>query len=565
MLCGVCRRQVARGSAFCTSCGAPVRQGRSKTDAAVPLDLVLADGTRVAVTDTVTIGRAPDNTIQIEDQSVSRHHARVLADGGAPVIEDTGSSGGTFLNDRRLKGKTKLGDGLRIRIGNAELRVERRPDEGAAGKTIVVRPGASMLLAALGGAVQVDSNATQFGFRPTVRSGWALKRLSAEEGGDKRFILRDLRGHQFMRMADDEAALFQLMDGRHSLVELMTEAERRYGKGGSGRVAGLLADLSDRGFLKGVDKEDDLAAPEGRFKRFLKPHEYVVRWAGPLFERVYRWGGFVFFTRPAFALMGILGVAGLTVWIYMVAARYGTPFVVAKKVGIGGLVFLVGRFVMVAFHELAHGLTVASFGRRVPRAGLKLMAGFPYFFVDTSEAWFEPRRRRLAISGAGPVSDIVVGGAFSLLGLATAGTIRDVFFNLAFAAYVGGFFNLNPFLERDGYHMIVDLMREPGLRRRAREWLSKKLIGQPVEGSPPRSFKIYAVASTIWLGSGLIFAIIGTIRFYPLAVEIAPREVVWAAFGLIYLLALTPVFFVIGRPLWTRRRVTFTEAEDGSS
>ena len=34
-----------------------------------------------------------------------------------------------------------------------------------------------------------------------------------------------------------------------------------------------------------------------------------------------------------------------------------TPFVVASKVGLGGLVFLLGRFVVVAVHELAHGLT----------------------------------------------------------------------------------------------------------------------------------------------------------------------------------------------------------------
>jgi putative peptide zinc metalloprotease protein len=563
MLCGVCRRQVARGSAFCTSCGEPVKK-RSKAVSAEPLDLVLKDGTRVPVADTLTIGRAPDNTIQLEDPSVSRHHARIVADGGAPVIEDTGSSAGTFLNDRRLKGKTRLDDGLLIRLGNAELRVERREDASAAGKTIVVRPGATLLVSVFGTAQKVDDKATTFGFKPRVRSGWALKRLSAAEGGDKRFILRDLRGEQFVRMADDEAALFQLMDGRHSLVELMTEAERRYGSGGSGKVANLLADLGDRGFLAGVEKEDEEAAPEGRLKRLLKPHEYVVRWAGPLFERIYKAGGFVFFTRPAFAAMALVGVVGLGVWFYMVAARYGTPFVVAKKVGVGGLVFMVGRFVMVAFHELAHGLTVASFGRRVKRAGLKVMAGFPYFFVDTSEAWFEPQRRRLAISGAGPVSDVVVGGAFSLLGLGTSGTMRDIFFNLAFAAYVGGFFNLNPFLERDGYHMVVDLLREPGLRRRSRQWLSTKLIGQPIEGNPSRIFKIYAVASTIWLGSGLIFAIIGTKRFYPLAVELAPREVVWVALGLIYLLALTPVLLIVGRPLWTRRRVKFVETDDGS-
>jgi putative peptide zinc metalloprotease protein len=559
VLCGVCRRQVARGGSFCTSCGAPVR--RTATEA--PLELVLRDGTRIPVADTVTIGRAPDNTIQLESQSVSRHHARILADSGSPQIEDVGSSAGTFLNGKRLKGRARLGDGLTIQLGDAELRVERRRDQAEAGKTIVVKPGATLFVS-LAGRAKLDTTATQFGFKPKVRSGWALKRLDAAEG-EKRNVLKDLRSAQYVRMADDEAALFQLLDGKHSLVELMAEADRRYGGGGAGKVAGLLADLGERGFLEGVEKGEE-APDESRTRRWLKPRELVFGWAGPLFETVYRRGGWVLFTRPAVALMAAVTVAGLGSWIYMVAARYGTPFVVARKIGLGGLVFVLGRFVMVAFHELGHGLTVASFGRRVPRAGFKLMLVFPYAFVDTSDAWFEPRRRRLAISGAGPVSDFTLGGAFSLTALAlSGGTIRDIFFNLAFAAYIGGLFNLNPFLERDGYHMLVDMVREPGLRRRSRQWLSARLIGQPLEGTASRFFKFYAVTSTIWLASGLIFAIIGTIRVYPRLVEIAPREVVWAVLALVYLVCLLPVILIVGRPLLTRRRVKFVEAEGGSN
>jgi len=524
---------------------------------------VLVDGTRVPVAETVTIGRAPDNTIQLEHPSVSRHHVRIVGDSGSPQIEDVGSSAGTFLNGRRLKGRARLGDGLTIQLGDAELRVERRRHDAEAGKTIVVRPGATLLVSAAG-RTRLDTTATQFGFRPKVRSGWALKRLEAEEG-EKRNVLKDLRGPQFVRMADDEAALFQLLDGRHSLVELMAEAERRYGSAGAGKVASLLADLGERGFLEGVEKGDEVQDPS-RLRRWLKPRELVVDWAGPLFDRVYRRGGWILFTKPAYGVMAVVAVAGIGTWAFMVAARYGTPFVVARKIGLGGLVFLLGRFLMVAFHELAHGLTVASFGRRVSRAGLKLMLVFPYAFVDTSDAWFEPRRRRLAISGAGPVSDFVVGGAFSLFALALSeGTLRDVFFNLAFAAYVGGLFNLNPFLERDGYHMLVDLLREPGLRRRSRQWLSSRLIGQPLEGEATGFFKFYAFASTIWLGSGLIFAIIGTIRFYPRLVEIARPEVVWASFVLLYLLCLLPVLIVLGRPLLIRRRVTFAEAESGGN
>ena len=141
--------------------------------------------------------------------------------------------------------------------------------------------------------------------------------------------------------------------------------------------------------------------------------------------------------------------------------------------------FLLGRFAVVAVHELAHGLTMASFGRRIHRAGLKVIAIFPYAFVDTSEAWFEPRRRRIAVSAAGPVSDFSLGAIFALCALLLPeGTVRDIFFNLAFAAYVGGFFNLNPFIERDGYHMLVDWLNEPGLRRRAKEQLERRIARQ---------------------------------------------------------------------------------------
>jgi putative peptide zinc metalloprotease protein len=552
VLCRTCRRQVPRGAAYCSTCGARVKRRGTADD---PLELVLRDGTRIPVAETVTIGRAPDNTIRLDDPSVSRHHATVVVNGGSPPqLVDTGSTAGTFLNGRKLETSGALADGAKIQLGNVILRVERRRDEAEAGRTLVVRPGSTILLPTIGQAEL--ENATTYGFKPKLRSGYALKRLEASEG-DKRFILRDLRGGGFTRMGADEAALFGLLDGEHSLVELMTEAEKRIGPRGAGTVASLLADLGEKGFLAGVERSGDGAmVGEGKLRRLLKPRDFTVRWLGPLFERLYRRGGFVLFTRPAFALMTVLAVGGMAVWIYLVAGRYGTPFVVAKKVGLGGLVFMLGRFVVVAFHEVAHGLTVSSFGRRVPRAGLKLMMVFPYAFVDTSEAWFEPQRRRLAISGAGPVSDFVVAGLFSFAALPSGdGTLRDIFFNLAFAAYVGGFFNLNPFLERDGYHMLVDLMREPGLRRRSRQWLVGILAGRG-GGSEAhtRAFKFYGVSSVLWLFSGLLFAIIGTRRFYPVLVKIAPREVVWAGIGLVYLLALLPVVLVIGRPLMQRRK-----------
>ena len=120
---------------------------------------------------------------------------------------------------------------------------------------------------------------------------------------------------------------------------------------------------------------------------------------------------------------------------------------------------------------------------------------------------------------------------------------------------MGAFFNLNPFLERDGYHIVVDLMREPGLRRRSRQWLVAILAGR-ARGSEPhtRMFRIYGVTSVVWLFSGVAFALLGTKRLYPRLVELVPRPVVWAGLAVVYLVTLLPVAIVIGRPLVQRWR-----------
>ena len=232
-----------------------------------------------------------------------------------------------------------------------------------------------------------------------------------------------------------------------------------------------------------------------------------------MIEKLYRAGGWVFFTKPALIAIATLIVLGIGAFVYLIAGRYGTPFVVASKFGWGGLVFLLGRFAVVAVHETAHGLTMASFGRRIERAGLKAIAIFPYAFVDTSEAWFETRRRRIAISAAGPVSDFSLGAVFALCALLLPeGVVRDIFFNLAFAAYVGGFFNLNPFIERDGYHILVDALGEPGLRRRAKEQLERRLKGQGASTDSPVLMR-YSLFGLGWGVLAACFAIAMTLRF----------------------------------------------------
>jgi putative peptide zinc metalloprotease protein len=530
------------------ACGAPVYESRP------PLELVLADGTHVPIVGSLIVGRAAESGIRVEDPTISRRHARVWHDAAGAHIEDAGSSYGTFVDGDRIEGPALLHDGATIRLGDVVLRAERRRLDGEAGRTIVARAGASVVLPRVG-AAGVDASATSFGFRPRVRSGWALKRLQASEG-ERRWVLKDLERGAFMRMADDEAALFQLLDGRRGLSELAAEAEKRFGAAGTVRLAGLLASLAEHGLLDGTETvgPGELVAPAGRLGRLLRPRTRVYEGASGFFARAYESGGYLLFTRTAIAIAGAIAVIGAAAFAYLVFGRYGTPFVVAKKVGLGGLVFLIGRFVVVTFHELAHGLLLTAYGRGVDRAGLKLFLIFPYVFVDTSDAWFEPRDRRVAVSAAGPASDLALGGAFSLAAaFAGTGTIRDIFFQVAFAAYIGAIFNLNPLLDRDGYNMLVDGLGQPGLRQKSRTWVAARLGGRPTDGRD-RAVAVYAVCAFVWSFVAVGFGVVLSLRYYHELQALVPKEAIWSVFGLFYLLMFLPVLVSLVRPLVERRR-----------
>jgi hypothetical protein len=77
-------------------------------------------GVAYDLSEAVTLGRG-NVEIHLEDPFASSHHARITPDGGVVVIEDLGSTNGTYLNDSPLSGPQPLHDGDRIRIGDSEF------------------------------------------------------------------------------------------------------------------------------------------------------------------------------------------------------------------------------------------------------------------------------------------------------------------------------------------------------------------------------------------------------------------------------------------------------------
>lgn len=66
----------------------------------------------------ITIGRDINNEIVINDSEISRRHCRLVMSGDGYLIEDLGSTNGTWVNEQRLTGPHQLVHGESVRLGD---------------------------------------------------------------------------------------------------------------------------------------------------------------------------------------------------------------------------------------------------------------------------------------------------------------------------------------------------------------------------------------------------------------------------------------------------------------
>jgi pSer/pThr/pTyr-binding forkhead associated (FHA) protein len=82
-------------------------------------------GSAFALGEEITIGRAATCTIGMPDDSfASQLHARVYRDAGLTMIEDLGSTNGTYLNGKRLTAPQHITKGDRVQVGGTVFEAE---------------------------------------------------------------------------------------------------------------------------------------------------------------------------------------------------------------------------------------------------------------------------------------------------------------------------------------------------------------------------------------------------------------------------------------------------------
>jgi putative peptide zinc metalloprotease protein len=283
------------------------------------------------------------------------------------------------------------------------------------------------------------------------------------------------------------------LDGRHTFKDLTLEYHRQWKSLAPEAIAATVQELAKAGFVEGYGLRPDVQASMAprpwldravaAARRVLECY-LVVKHADGVFERLYRWGGFLLFTRPCQAGLLLLNVLGLVA--FFLGAGRVAPFL-HDPIRSGALpLFLIPACVAaLALHEAGHGLTTKHYGRRVRSAGI----GWYWFgivaFVDTTDMWGTDRRARIAVSVAGPYTNLLLAATAGFIAWCSPSlVVSATLWQFALVNYLNALINLNPLLEYDGFYILSDLMDRPNLRRECLGWLGQRLpaaIRNPAE------------------------------------------------------------------------------------
>ncbi len=307
--------------------------------------------------------------------------------------------------------------------------------------------------------------------------------------GQPYFILTNRTQHRYLRLGPEDYYLWSLMDGAHSVTDLVVEYFTKFGTLAFGFVAHFVTHLRYAHMLTevptNVHSDVRRALGTNRWQHFPQliwqlltgQRKLVFRRIDAFVTSIHRYGGWLLYTWPMQILyVAICGYGG---WLFL---QHKSIFGLLPDPNVGDspakgvLILLVLNYGCVAIHEFAHALTCKHYGARVNGAGAMLYFGMPAFYIDTTDIWTKPARARIATSWAGPYSGLVLAGLCSILiEVNPASPFNTTLHRLAFLWVYILLFNLIPLLELDGYYMLIDWLDIPMLRARSLTFIRREL------------------------------------------------------------------------------------------
>jgi pSer/pThr/pTyr-binding forkhead associated (FHA) protein len=122
--CPTCNFKNKSEHQYCTQCGSKLHRDEKIHPRLVILNNQTGSTIFALNGGRSTLGRDIVNSIVLDDEQVSKHHAAIYFENGYYWIEDLDSKNGVYLNGSRITGRKRLYEGSLIKLGSKILRFE---------------------------------------------------------------------------------------------------------------------------------------------------------------------------------------------------------------------------------------------------------------------------------------------------------------------------------------------------------------------------------------------------------------------------------------------------------
>ncbi len=351
------------------------------------------------------------------------------------------------------------------------------------------------------------------------------KKIESKRSGDY-FVVKNQNQVRYLKLTPQDYFLWQKIDGKTSFSDLVMSYFKQFGSFAFNRIHSLVNQLRSNYFLEEkpvrlfsrlaqLSEAHTFSAKMTRLVRAFMQKEVPFAHLDQWVTRFYNAFFWLFFTRIAKWSYVALTLLGFGCFGYFLHTGQYTIVQMQGSYLMGVLILVSLQVFIILLHEGAHAFAAKSYGRQVPRGGFMLYMGMPAFFVDTTDMWLENKKKRIAVSWAGPYSELIVGGLFGLyMLLFPESAANPILFKCMFLFYFGVFLNMNPLLELDGYYILVDLLEIPMLRRRSFDFVRKGLLKKIKEREPfSTGEKIFTVFGVL-AGAYTLFAVTVALYFW---------------------------------------------------
>ncbi len=338
------------------------------------------------------------------------------------------------------------------------------------------------------------------------------------------YILHDHSNKKFLYIDEQDKFIWDYLDGKHSLCDIAIKFYDKYHTFGYTKIKHFLKKLEKNNFLleKSIDYLFNFKNPSLITESFNKILNFIkkiafkkieVRQIDFIFDKLYKILKFFLNSRWFLGINILIIYLGFLMFIFHISGGQDTfSSIEINKFQVVFVVIL--SSLLVIFHEFGHAIACKYFNRKVDKAGFMIYFGFPVFYVNTSEIWLENRLARIIVSLGGIFVDAWIGSIFSLFAAITPSLFyKKIFIQISLISYLSIFFNLNPFLEFDGYYVLIDFIGIPRLKQNIIDFFKKpqKIITNLLKLDKLETFYLFfGIFSFIWS----IIAILMAFQFW---------------------------------------------------